>query len=131
MYRTSRFVEKFKFIKCTISWKFNGKLCTLDVQKFRIRGKFLIHWIYEIMKINWKIFYIRWTDFPDSWKKLNSLNVWSQENSMENYVHLMYKTSGFVEKFEFIECKMSWKFDGKLCTFDLQNVWIHGKIWIH
>ena len=31
MYRRFEFMEKFEFIECTISRKFNGKLCRLDV----------------------------------------------------------------------------------------------------
>ena len=42
MYRYSEFVEKFEFVKCTKSWKLNGKLCTnvltirIFVEKFEI-----------------------------------------------------------------------------------------------
>ena len=32
MYRQSRPVEKFDFVESTKKWKFNGKVCTLDVQ---------------------------------------------------------------------------------------------------
>ena len=31
-------MQTFKFVKCTISWKFNGKLCTLVVQNVWIWG---------------------------------------------------------------------------------------------
>ena len=43
----------------------------------------------------------------------------------------MNRFSGFVEKIEFFECVKSRKFNGKLCTFDVQNIWIRGKIRIH
>ena len=55
----SRFVKKFEFIECTISWISYGKLCTLDVQKVQIHEKIQIHWMYEIVKIQWKFMYIR------------------------------------------------------------------------
>ena len=32
---------------------------------------------------------------------------------MENYVHQMYNSFGFVKKFEFVECTNSGKIDGK------------------
>ena len=59
MYKKSGFVKKFESIECTISWKSNGKLCTLDVQKVQIHEKIQIHWMYEIVKIQWKFMYIR------------------------------------------------------------------------
>ena len=43
MYKTFRFAEKFEFIECTITRKFNGKLCKLDIQMVRIPGKIRIH----------------------------------------------------------------------------------------
>ena len=47
---------------------------------------------------------------------------------MENYVHLIYRMSEFMEKFEFIKCTISRKFNGKLCTLEVQIVRLHGKI---
>ena len=35
-----------------------------------------------------------------------------------------------MEKFEFIKCTILSKFNGKLCTFDEENVQINGKIGI-
>ena len=120
MDRKSEFIEKFKIGECTISWKFNGKLstievqnslnvqkswknsnslnvqklwkfiakfCTLDVQKVRIRGKIQIRWMFNIVKIQWKIVYIRSTDGLSMWKNSNSLKVRYHENSIENCVH--------------------------------------------
>ena len=66
--------------------------------------------------------YIRCTESLDSWKNSNSLNVWYRENSMENFVHQMYKKSKFEEMFEFVECTKSWKINGNLCTLNVQNV---------
>ena len=43
MYKTFRFAEKFEFIECTITRKFNGKLCKLDIQMVRIPGNIRIH----------------------------------------------------------------------------------------
>ena len=77
----------FEFVECMKSWKINGNLCTLNVQKVWIRGKIWIRWMYDIMKIQWKIVYIRCTKSPNSWKNSNSLNVLNCENSMEIYVH--------------------------------------------
>ena len=55
MHKKSRFIVKFKFIKCTISRKFSRK-----------------------------VQYIRCIDRPDSRKKLNLLNVRNRQNSKEN-----------------------------------------------
>ena len=79
-------MEKFIFVECMISWKFNGKLCTLQVLKVRIQGKFWIHWMYEFFKIQWTIVFIRCTDVSNLWKNSNSLNVLFHENLMENCV---------------------------------------------
>ena len=108
MYKWSKYVEKFEFVKCTISWKFNGNLCTLDVQNARIRRK---------------IEFIECTN-------LNLLNIQNHENSKENCVQQMYRKSIFVEKFKFIECTISRKFNGKLGTLDVQTVRILGNIQI-
>ena len=62
-------------VECTISWKFNGKICTLDIQKVWIREKNWIRRIYKIVEIQRKIEYIRWTNSPNTWKNLNSLNI--------------------------------------------------------
>ena len=35
--KKSKFIEEFNFFECTILWKFNGKLSTLDVQQDQIR----------------------------------------------------------------------------------------------
>ena len=43
----------------------------------------------------------------------------------------MYKLTRFVEKLKYvgyIECTELCKFKGKLCTSDVQIVWIYGKI---
>ena len=64
--QTIRLHGKFEFDKCTISLKVNGQQRTLDVQKVWIRGKIQIRWIYDIMKIQLKIVYIRWTESLDS-----------------------------------------------------------------
>ena len=40
MYRKSKFMEGFEFVKCTIPWKFNGKLWIIDVQKSGFVEKF-------------------------------------------------------------------------------------------
>ena len=42
----------------------------------------------------------------------------------------MYRKSVFMEKFEFVESTIPWKFSGKLCTLDGQKVRIHRKIQI-
>ena len=78
MYRKSKFVEGFEFVKCTISWKFNGKLWIIEVQKTGFVEKFefvectklwkfnenlctldvwevRIRWMYDIEKIQRKI----------------------------------------------------------------------------
>ena len=39
MYQKSKFVEKFKFVECTILRKLSGKLCTFDVQNVQICRK--------------------------------------------------------------------------------------------
>ena len=69
--------------------------------------------IYQIVKNQWKIVYIRCTNSLDLVTNLFSLKIQNHENSMENSVHLMYRLLGFVKKFEFIECTNSWKFDRK------------------
>ena len=63
--------EKFEFVKCTISRKFKGKSCTLDEQKVQIRGKIDIRWTYKIMKILWKIVFIKCTESPYPWNNSN------------------------------------------------------------
>ena len=40
--------------------------------------------MYEIVKMQWKIVYIRSIEIPNSWKNSNSLNVQNRQNSMEN-----------------------------------------------
>ena len=54
------------------------------VQNLRICGKIRIHSMYEIVKMQWKIVYIRSIEIPNSWKNSNSLNVQNRQNSMEN-----------------------------------------------
>ena len=51
MYKKIGFLEKFKFVECTKLWKFNGKLCALDIQTVEIHGKIRIPWMYDIMKV--------------------------------------------------------------------------------
>ena len=80
-------MEKFEFVNCTISWKFNGILRTVNVQTVQIRGKIQIWWIYDIVKIQWKIMYTRCTESPDLRKNSNSWNVRYSKNSMESCVH--------------------------------------------
>ena len=87
--------------------------------------------MFDIVKIQWKIEHIRCTEIPDSRKNQISLNGQHRENSMENCVHQMFKNCGFIEKFEFIECKILRKFYAKLCALDVQKVQICGKILIH
>ena len=121
MYSNFEFVGKFKFIKCTISWKFNRKLCTLDIQMGWSHGKIQIRQTYDIVKILWKTVYIRCTESP---------------NSGKNWICWIYKIAKIQrkieyirwKKFEFIECTILWKFNGNSCTMDVQTVWIHGKI---
>ena len=60
-----------------------------------------------------------------------SMNVPNHENLMENCVHQTYRQSGLVEKFDFVKNTKSWKFNGKLCTLDVQIVWNCKKNWIH
>ena len=81
-------------------------------------------------EIQWKVEYTRCTNGPDSWKSLNSLNVRYCESSKEYWVYQMYRKSGFVENFELTEYMNSSNFNGNLCTFDEQNVQINGKIQI-
>ena len=59
--------------------------------------------MYEIVKIQRKIKYIRWTDSPNTWENSYSLNVRYRKNSIENYVHLMKRMFRFVEKFKLIQ----------------------------
>jgi len=40
-------MKKFEFVEYTISLKFNGKLCPLDVQKVHIWGKIWICCMYD------------------------------------------------------------------------------------
>ena len=51
----------------------------------------------------------------------DNLNILNCVNSMRNCVHQMYKFSGFTKKIEHLELRRS---DGKLCTLDVQIVWI-------
>ena len=111
MYKMFEFVEKFESIEYTISWKFNEKLCTQAVQEVQIRGKIRIHGMYDLVKIQWEIVYIRCTESPEFRKKLNSLNVGYHENSLENCVHWMDKKSKVIEKYKFSESTVSWKFN--------------------
>ena len=76
-------MAKFEFIECTTSWKFEENLCTVDVQKVWIHGKIRICWIYDIVKIQWKIENTRWIENPDLRNNSNSWNVQYSENSME------------------------------------------------
>lgn len=92
-------------------WKVNGNLCTVDVQNVRIRGKIWIYWIYNIVKIQWKIVYTSRTGSPDSRKNSNSWNVQYSKNSMGNCVHWMDKKSEVIEKYKFSESTVSWKFN--------------------
>ena len=41
------------------------------------------------------------------------MNVQTRVNSMENFLHQMYRSLGLGKNFEFIECTNSGKFDGK------------------
>ena len=81
-------------------------------------------------EIQWKVEYTRCTNGPDSWKSSNLLNVRYCENSMEIYAHLMNRMSRLMEKFKFVECTISKKFNKKLYTSDVQIVRIRGKIQI-
>ena len=74
--------------------------------------------MYDIVKIQWKIVHIRCTESPNSYKNSNSLNVQCREKSTGNWVHYMYRKFGFEEKFEFVECTKSSKFNEKLSTLD-------------
>ena len=56
------------------------------------------------------------------------MNVPNRENSMENCVYKMYRQFGVVEKFDFVESKKSYKFNGKLCTLDVQIIRICKRI---
>ena len=69
--------------------------------------------MYQTMKIQLKIVYVRCTSSPNLLTNLFSLKIQNRENSTENIVHLMYRSLGFVKKFKFTECKNSWKFDRK------------------
>ena len=51
MDRGSEYMEKFEFINSTISGKFNGKLCLLDVQNVQVHGRIWIRQMQEIVKI--------------------------------------------------------------------------------
>ena len=108
-------MEKFKFVKHTILWKFCGKLCTLDAQKVQIQEKIEFVEYTKSPKFNGKLSTL-------DEKNLNSLNVQYCENLMEIHVQWMYKQSGFMEKFEFAENTISRKFNAKLCTLDVQKV---------
>ena len=63
--------------------------------------------MYEIVKIQWKIEYIRWTDSPNTQKNSNWLNVQYRENLVENCVHQIGRGSTKVEKHEFVKSPMS------------------------
>ena len=88
------------------------------------------------MKIQWKSMYVRCTDRMNLFKNLNSLNVQNSKNSRKNSVHQIYRQYEFVEKFEFIVCKIMKiqmkiekhtklsKLNGKLITLDVQIVQI-------
>ena len=123
MYKKSGFMEKFEFVEYMISWKFNEKLRTLDVQKIQIWGIIRIHGMYNIVKIQWKIEYIRCTESIDLRRNRNSLNVGYHENWLENFVHWIESLKS--EKFEFGEYMISWKFNRKLSTIDVQKDRIH------
>ena len=86
IYRSSKFVSKFEVVKCTKSWKFNLKLCT-NVLIILIWWKFQNCWTYQIVKIQWKIMYIRCSNILDLLRNLISLKVQNRENSRENCVH--------------------------------------------
>ena len=77
MYRQSRLVEKFDFVKV------------------------------QNNENSMEIIYIRCSDRMNLLKILNSLNVQNRETSRKNSVHQMYKQYEFVEKFEFVECVKS------------------------
>ena len=51
--------------------------------------------MYQTMKIQLKIVYVRCTNSPDLLTNLFSLKIQNRENSMENSVHLMYRSLGF------------------------------------
>ena len=80
-----KFVKiRWKLEECTKSWKFKGKLCTLDVQ---------------IVQTWWEISFLEWTK---SWKfngKLSTL--------------LDLQIVQICKKIEFIQSTNSWKLDGK------------------
>ena len=61
--------------------------------------------MYQIVKIQWKIIYIRCTDRPNLFKNSNSLNAQIHENLMEN--RRTYQIM-----------KIPWK----MCTIDVQIV---------
>ena len=67
------------------SFEFVEKLNSLNVQIHE--NSMENQWMYEIVKIQWKIVYIRCIDSPDLVRNLISLKVQNHENSMENYVH--------------------------------------------
>ena len=46
---------------------------------------------------------------------------------MENFVQQMYRMTKSMKKFEFHDCTISIKLNGKFCTLDVPEVWIHGK----
>ena len=58
--------------------------------------------------------YTKCTDLMNLFKNSNSLNVQNSENSMENFVHQMYRSFGFLKKFKFVKCTNWRKLDGKL-----------------
>ena len=69
MYRSFGFVEKLNLFSVQI-----------------LENSMENQWTYQIMKIQWKIVYIRYIDSLGLVKNLISLKVQNHENSMENYV---------------------------------------------
>ena len=59
----------------------------LNVQNCEILMENRNCWTYEIVKIQWKVVYIRCTNIPDLLRNLISLKVQNCENSRENCVH--------------------------------------------
>ena len=71
--------------------------------------------------------HIRSTESPDLRKNSNLLNVGYHDNSLENCVQWTGRKSRFIEKLKFAYYTISWKFNGKLSTLDVQKDWIHEK----
>ena len=110
MHRKSGFMENFEFIKCTILWKFSGKIvyfkCTknsnlFNVQYYEKLMENCIHYMYrksrfmEIFefvgctkssKFNRKLSTLDLQIVLIREKNFNSLNVWYHENSIKIYV---------------------------------------------